>query len=255
MKLIIYFTLFVGLIVNQLHGQDLNESHKAAIKQVITTIKSSDVDKIVSIINYPLKREYPIPPIRDKSIMKQRFKQVFDDTLIRTIANSKMEQWSEVGWRGIMLDAGTIWMDNSDGVITAINYQSEVEKRLWKDLVAKDKANLHATLKTYKTPIYKIKTKQYLIRIDQLANNKFRYASWKLGYKESTKPDIVLYAADNGYEMSGTGGNQSYTFRNKNYTYIIYRTIMGEANDSEFSLVVEQNGKEILNQQAELIYP
>jgi hypothetical protein len=69
-----------------------------------------------------------------------------------------------------MLENGVLWMENSDGIITAVNYQSDFEKKLKKYLINKEKENLHSSLKTFESPTYKIKTKNYLIRIDNLTN-------------------------------------------------------------------------------------
>ena len=35
-----------------------------------------------------------------------------------------------MGWRGIMLNDGVLWMENSDGIITAVNHQTDIEKKL-----------------------------------------------------------------------------------------------------------------------------
>ena len=91
-----------------------------------------------------------------------------------------------------MLNDGVLWMENSDGIITAVNHQTDIEKKLRIELIAKDKIFLHAALKNFETPTYKIKTKTSLIRIDELTNHKYRFALWKLGEKESSEPDIII---------------------------------------------------------------
>jgi hypothetical protein len=222
-----------------------------SINNVISLFKEKNIDKISSIISFPLYREYPIPPIKNQKEFKQRFSEVFDQVLIDKIANSEIEQWSEVGWRGIMLDNGVLWMANSDGIITAINYQSDFEKKLRKDLIDREKEYLHNSLKTFESPTYKIKTKNYLIRIDELTNNKYRYASWKISEKETSKPNIVL---NNGeLEFDGSGGNHSITFVQGKYTYIIYRNIIGEENSPDITLEIEKGGKTILSEDGTLI--
>jgi hypothetical protein len=156
-----------------------------------------------------------------------------------------------VGWRGIMLDNGDLWMANSDGVITAVNYQSDFEKNLRINLISKDKDNLHVSLKTFQSPVYKIKTNKYLIRIDELPNNKYRYASWSIGEKETSKPDIIL---NNGQcEHLGSGGNHVITFVNGIYTYKVYRNIMGEGTPPDITLEIEKNEEIILMTNGTLI--
>ena len=139
-------------------NDELKDYEIDSIKTVITLFKVKDIDRISNKISYPLYRQYPIPPVKDKEEFKKRFGEIFDQILIDKIAKSKISQWSEVGWRGIMLDNGDLWMANSDGVITTVNYQSDFEKKLRTNLIAKDKYNLHVSLKTFQSPVYKIKT-------------------------------------------------------------------------------------------------
>ena len=236
----------------KIDGAEKLEDYKIdSIKNVIALFKIGKIDKISSKIDFPLYREYPIPSIKNKEEFRERFNEVFDNTLINKIANSKLEQWSEVGWRGIMLDNGDLWMANSDGVITAINYQSDFEKKLRQNLIMKDKQNLYVSLKKFESPTYKIKTNNYLIRIDELTNSKYRYASWKMGKKENTKPNIIL---DNGeLEFEGSGGNHVITFVNGKYTYKVYRNIIGEENSPDITLDIEKNGETILTENGKLI--
>jgi hypothetical protein len=232
-------------------SDELEAAQKDSILRMISFFKAKNIDAISEKISYPLEREYPIPSIKDKAEFKQRFQEVFDAFLVAKIANSKIENWSEVGWRGIMLDNGEVWMGNSDGTITAVNYQSEFEKQRKESLIAGDKEKIHPSLKTFKLPTYKIKTKNFLIRIDELANEKYRYASWKISDNESSKPELVL---QNGtIEFGGSGGNHVITFVNGKFTYKVYRIILGEGDSPEVRLIVEKEGKTILTQDGALI--
>lgn len=232
-------------------NDELKDYEIDSIKAVIALFKEKDIDRISNKISYPLYRQHPIPPIKDKEELKKRFSEVFDQILIDKIANSKISQWSEVGWRGIMLDNGDLWMANSDGVITTVNYQSDFEKKLRTNLISRDKDNLHVSLKTFQSPVYKIETNKYLIRIDELPNNKYRYASWKVDEKETSKPDIIL---NNGqWEHLGSGGNHVITFANGIYTYKVYRNIMGEDNSPDITLEIEKNEEIVLTTDGTLI--
>ncbi len=211
------------------------------IENIIHLFKQKDIEQISKSISFPLKREYPIPIIKNKAEFKRRFSEVFDQNIIDKIANSKIEDWSEVGARGTMLANGDIWLSNSDGMITAINYQSDFEKNLMKDLIAKQKENVHVSLKNFERPTSKIKTKNYLIRIDEVSTNKYRYASWNSGEKESSKPNIVI---DGGkLEFDGSGGNRFFTFVNGSYTYIIYYNIIREKDSPEIRLEIQKQEK------------
>jgi hypothetical protein len=230
--------------------EDLEDKEIESIKALIALFKKKDIDGISNKISYPLYRQYPITPIKDKEEFKKRFSEVFDQILVNKIANSQISEWSEVGWRGIMFENGDLWMD-TEGVITSINYQSGFEKNLMTSLIAQEKENLHSSLKTFKNPVYKIKTKVYLIRIDELSDYNYRYAAWKVNEKETSQPDLVI---NNGQiEYQGSGGNHVITFVNGIYTYKVYRNVIGTDTSPDITLEVEENGKVILTTDGTLI--
>lgn len=212
-----------------------------SIKKLIELFKKVDIEGISNKISYPLDRDYPIPSIRNKEEFIKRFHEVFDQKLIDNIAQSDLSQWTEVGWRGIMLDNGVVWMSFQPGFISAINYQSKREKNIQAELIRKDKEQLHATLRNFKSPVYKIQTEKFLIRIDELSENSYRYVSWKAAADEAILPDLVL---KNGLcEMQGSGGNHEFTFVNGIYTYKVRRNILGERDSPDVTIQVEKRGE------------
>jgi hypothetical protein len=212
-----------------------------SIQKLIELFKKADVEGISNKISYPLDRDYPIPSIRNKEEFIKRFHEVFDQKLIDNIAQSDISQWTEVGWRGIMLDNGVVWMSFQPGFISAINYQSKREKNIQAELIRKDKEQLHATLRNFKSPVYKIQTEKFLIRIDELSENSYRYVSWKAAADEAILPDLVL---KNGIcEMQGSGGNHEFTFVNGIYTYKVRRNILGERDSPDVTIQVEKRGE------------
>lgn len=225
------------------------DSKVDSINALIVLFKTQNIDLISTKIKFPLGRKYPIPSIKDKGEFKHRFSEVFDQKLLEKIINSTPDQWSEMGWRGTMFEQGTLWMENSDGVITSVNYQSDFEKKWRKELIAKEE--LYSSLKIYTEPIYKIKTASYLIRIDALSDGKYRYASWKTNQNESTKPDILLF--DGELKFEGSGGNQVITFINGGYTYSINKNNIGTKDTAQVVLQIEKDGQLILTEEGHLI--
>jgi len=59
-----------------------------------------------------------------------------------------------------------------------------------------------------------------------------------------------LYNGELKYQ--GSGGNRTITFFNKNYTYKIYRNILGAKDSPDITLTVEKDGKIILTQDGTL---
>jgi len=64
-----------------------------------------------------------------------------------------------------------------------------------------------------------------MIRVDELKNGKYRYASWPINSKMSEEPDAVINNGRVIYE--GNGGNHRYEFVNGNYTYECSITVVG----------------------------
>ena len=232
-------------------SKPLDTQKNAHINTIISLFKTKNTDQLAKLINYPLERTYPIPSIKSEADFKLRFSEVFDDTLVALITNSTLDQWEEIGWRGIMLDDGIIWIDSANGKIKAVNHQSELEKKKRAALIAEEKENLHNSLKTFENPIFKLKTKNYLIRIDQLANHTYRYASWKVTENQASKPDLILNNGD--YEFQGNGGNYAITFINGIYTYNIYRNSISKDDAPEVTLEVLKNDQVALTEHGKLI--
>ena len=239
---ILFLLIFSFLFAN---SNELKQSQTDNIQKIIKAFQENNIEYISNnVIKYPLKRQYPIPSIKNQEELKKRFSEVFDDKLIEEIKNSKIEDWSEMGWRGIMLNQGTLWL-NFDEIIIAINYQSDFEKRLREDLIREEKEQLDSSIKEFIEPTYKIKTKNFLIRIDKIDDSKYRYSSWKIGKSESSEPDLVLLNGE--IEYSGTIGYQYFTFKNRNYTY--------EIDIDATSLEVMKDNKTILLEKGELLNP
>lgn len=250
------FRIFFLLIFSFLFANSnvLNQFQTNNIEKIIKTFQENDIEYICNnLIKYPLKREYPIPRIKNKEELKKRFNEVFDDKLIEEIKNSKTEDYSEMGWRGVMLNDGTLWLDSFAERIIAINYQSDFEKNLKKDIIKQEKEQLHSSLREFIKPRYKIKTKNFLIRIDLMNNFKYRYSSWKIGKSESSKPDLVLINGE--VEYSGTIGYHYFTFKNKNYTYKIDIDNIASDEIPETSLEVLKDDKTILFEEGKRLEP
>jgi hypothetical protein len=63
----------------------------------------------------------------------------------------------------------------------AVNYQSEAERNIKTKLINAQKSALHPSLKNYVAPVLEWETSKFRIRIDDLGNQKFRYAAWPFG--------------------------------------------------------------------------
>lgn len=226
----------------------LNNGQISKVKKIIDVFGTRDKAKIAGFIQYPLNRAYPLKDVKDRNDFTKRFDEIFDDEFVRKIAGSKIADWSEVGWRGVMFDKGSIWL-NDEGRIKAVNYQSPKEKLLLVDAIRTDKKELPEYLRDFKEPVYLIVTKNYKIRIDRKNEDNYRYTSWKINSKLK-KPDLVI---ENGImEFQGSGGNHIITFRNAGFEYMISINKIGAEDDPDAVLEVLKQGKVLLKENGKI---
>lgn len=250
MKKLIYLAFLLFTIQNT-SAQDLKPEYQKFIKTFINNVKSNKKEAVANVIRYPLNREYPIPAIKNKADFIKKYDQIFDTALKNEIIKSNpAKDWSEVGWRGIMLNQGTLWID-TDGKIIAINYQSKFESDLKNKLITSEKNKLNPSIAKFKAPVTILETSKFRVRIDDLGNDNYRYASWSIKQKMSEKPDLII--TNGKWIADGSGGNHSYEFKKGNYTYQCFIIVLGESDAPPARLIITQNEKEILNQDAKIV--
>ncbi|AKP50235.1 hypothetical protein [Cyclobacterium amurskyense] len=224
--------------------------YEGVVEYFVDCIINSDIDKLDSIISYPIERPYPIPSINNKQELKKRYSEIFDDSLTSIISCSNIkEDWTDMGWSGIMLHNGIVWLDY-DGQFLTTNYTSEKEKALEEKWIESEREQLYINLKDFIKPIHTLETEKFILRIDLLENQKYRYASWSIESDLSNKPDLVI---NNGeWTPDGSGGNHHFTFTNGEYSYIVDVNILRSEETPPFTLEVTKNDKVLLKHPAEL---
>jgi hypothetical protein len=232
-------------------AQESKIEYQKFVKKFIDNVKSDNKEALSDWIVYPLKREYPIPDIANKTDFIKRYAEIFDATLKNEIIKSTPTKgWNDMGLRGIMLNHGSIWLD-IDGRLTAVNYQSKVETELRNKLMAAQKKMLDPSIAFFKAPICILETSEFKIRIDNLGNNNYRYASWSIKKEMTEKPDLVI----NGGELvvEGIGGNHQYEFKKGNLLYECAIIVLGEKNSPQARLKIYQGTKVTLSQDAKIV--
>ena len=249
-KLII--SLILSLNIFFVVGQKLNKKNQKVITGFIECIQSQNKEKLSRLIAFPLNRAYPIPQIKNKYDFFNRYREIFDAALIKMIVTSKpAKDWSAKGRSGLMLLDGQVWL-NLEGKLIAVNYQSDYEKSETEELIKIDKSHLHESINDYKRPVCVLETSTYRIRIDELGEGKFRYASWPVHDKMGNKPETVIKRGK--LLADGSGGNYSYVFKNGNQVYKCAIIVAGEKKSPDAILTVTKNEKEILSQKANIIH-
>ena len=124
MKKSILSILILIFSFNDFFPQLSDTKYESVIKYFVDCIKNADIDKLDSIITYPIARLHPDgSSINNKQELIEHFSEIFDYQLTSIISNSNIkEDWSDVGYRGLMLKRGIIWLDLSGNFI-ASNYK------------------------------------------------------------------------------------------------------------------------------------
>ena len=246
-KLSLFSVILLLLSFNTSYA--LDQKNAALVKNVLDTFKGHNINAIAKLVAYPLEREAPLLDIKNEQEFIQRFNDVFDQRLLQSIVNSNLEKdWDEVGWRGIMLGNGDLWL-NHDGKIMSVNYQSRTERIASNRLNAKGRRSIHRSVAHYATSVLEWKTKRFHIRVDDVGNGNLRYVAWPNSKKLSEAPDIVLL---NGkVAIDGSGRNQRYIFNNGKFSYQLNVNVIGTTSStSSGTLEVFKDNQAILSEVA-----
>lgn len=248
-KLIISLILTLNILFS--FGQVKDKKCQKVISNFISLVKTGNKEKISNLILFPMQRQYPLQDVKTKQEFIQRYDEIFDVRLIKLIVKSNnVKDWSEMGWRGLMFLDGQIWLDKN-GYIEAVNYQSKFEENRLRKLIKAEKKGLYQSIRNFEYPVFVLETSKFRIRIDQLKDFKFRYASWSINKKMSEKPDLILFNCET--MDGGTYVDQSFVFSNKNYEYECWINSTGLVDAPQAYLKVSKDSKIILKQDAKEI--
>lgn len=228
-------------------GQDNANPNPKATAAFIALVKQQDKQALADKVNYPFRRQYPLPAINNKQEFLARYNEVFDDSLVHIIAVSDpAKDWTSGGWRGISLNRGQVWLDDN-GKLMGVNYQTKIEAAKRAALIEADKNAIFPALRDYKQPVLAFQTNRFKVRVDDMGNNTFRYVSWPVNAKTIDQPDMVI--PDGKFIREGSGGNHYFSFENGAYTYKVEVTIIAKEKLPP-TLTIMKGDETILTQKA-----
>lgn len=259
MKNLIFISfLFFNFLTISFAQNDLTKEHQQYINRVVELVKNDNVQQLADLVIYPIKRPYPIPNITNKREFILYYPTLFDEAFKAELLNPELikdrTSYSEDYQRLSML-----WnklLMNKEGKITAIHNDSPVQKKLQANLEKEAKTLVHKSINTWESIGLLCKTERFLIRIDNLGDEKYRYAAWDKSKTMSDKPDLILF--DGEYEY-GSSGNYTFIFKSAKWTYELNYIVVG-AEDSDYGLYLRVyqgergNEKKLLKQECERIY-
>lgn len=212
------------------------------VQNFINAVKSDNAKTVAKYVAYPLNRDAPVPNINNEQEFVEKYDMLFDDDLKKAITDSKPDDWDKVGWRGIMLYSGLLWL-NDEGKLIALNGMTAKEKDYADTLTKKDKEGLYPALKNYKLNAYIFDVSRGRGRIDEVLTKnddedekKYRYAFWEKGKSMSDKPDIIINGGE--VEYYGSANNTSYIFKNGNFSYHFDITYVGPIDMIPYELLI-----------------
>lgn len=254
--LLILFTFFC-LTNSHLSLADTHEQEKEAIVQKFKNAIKTDNPKIIAnYISYPFARKHPLPDINTKDDFIKNYDIIFDNTLKELITNSTSKDWTSMGWRGIMLHNGILWI-NEDGNLIAINSKTEKELNYMKSWSENDKINLYPELRNFDDNLYIFETPHYTGRLDKIITDPeshqetYRLSLWNKGLSMDTKPTIVV---ENGsVEYQGSANNHEYTFMAGNTVYSFDVIYVGSKDSVPYALYISKNNKLVSAEEATLV--
>lgn len=245
-KLIPYSLLLFSLSASQAFA--VEEKDVAKVQNVIEAFKSRNTASIAKMVSYPLEGNANRPAINNEYEFVTRFNEVFDQNLLRTIETSDARKdWNTVGWRGIMLFDGDVWLDHDGNILsvkpksTYVNNGIQNKSILQRpQTVARGRSALHRSVSNYAKSVLEWKTNRYHVRVDDVGNGRLRYASWPVNASTSVKPDIVL--SNGRLEVDRTGRNHRYVFNNGNFSY--HLNVNAQGNQSAPGLLEVYKGNQ-----------
>ena len=189
-------------------------------RQIIKLVESDNPKELSKLIDYPLKRENPLPDIKNANDFIAYYPTIFDSSFKRLLKQYNdsviFEHNDAYGLVGGNF-TGEIWIDEN-GKISSINYSSKDEQKTKRILINKIKKEIYPAVNTWDENVIVAKSEKLLIRVDR-TNKGLRYVCWAKGKTVRDQPDIILY---NGIEEAqGTMGGWTWTFKNGDWTYIV----------------------------------
>ncbi len=227
------FAIFLsGALYAQSTG--LSKERQEHLKTLQSLIKE---DRIVELatkwVSYPIRRPNPVPDIKNVDEFILYYDRLFDSAfkaqLVSTIFDSTNTIDFDHTYKEVFgLYAGAIWLD-LEGKIITINHNSPADSLLQYNLHKEQERTVHPSVKPWVRNVLVWESEKHLIRVDEIKDYKYRYVAWTKPKTISEKPDLMLF--DGVIERQGTMGGWTYTFKNKDWTYLLDDSRIAESED------------------------
>ena len=204
-------------------------------------LRQNNRSAIAKMIAYPLSQPYPLQDIANEKEFIKHYNRIFPKSLLQRLDTSTMDDWSQVGWRGIMFCNGHIWIDLFDsGVkIRTVNSDIDDNPQLYTDLenARQKERTLLGITDTHIIPFacYLSKDSTTLIHfthdtIDGESYTTIYYNSHQIDWKLQANSQLKLRCS---HEIQGSCANDFYKATLDNDTIEIWDMNCGCLDDHE----------------------
>jgi hypothetical protein len=237
-----------------------HQSYKKFFFQLKKAVLTHQRQQVSESIEYPItiygdEQKYVI---QSKAEFLTLYDSVFSANMLDVIRKQEFKDLF-AKWSGVMIGQGEIWFHGrcSDPECKKVRIQiksvynpsfftSAQGKKTFADFIKKEKSQLHQSLQTFTEPVLLWHTKNYIVRVDRMGKDNYRYAAWDITSDQSKQPNIIL---ENGqWVADGSGGNHHYVFKKGPYQYICYVNLIGADLTPPGALEVIEKNKRILYQ-------
>lgn len=220
--------------------QEAEEKEHKHFQELMNSVINDDAAAFAHMTSYPIMRIYPMKWIEDSMDMVRFFPIMADDSLKDILKKTTPAMWKQMAWRGYTFRNGEYFWDEGNA-LTAINYVSRKEDALRKQLIQRDLATLHPSLRAKQLVPYACffdKTSHAIYRVDLLdaediydENAKYRMAVYLRNSDLRGKPDYVL---DTDFHLEGSAGVRVYEASDQKGNKIsFYMDFYEQTNDFE----------------------
>ncbi|MBR1644233.1 MAG: hypothetical protein IJ684_02550 [Bacteroidales bacterium] len=186
---------------------------------VQTSLANGDKETFADLVQYPIRRDYPLRAIRNREQMVANFDLIFDSAFRQKVATLDSSAWETYGWRGMAFSNGAIW----GPPVWAITYSSPQEQRFRQAIIEAEVSQLHPSLRTGtvipQCRLQLVDERYSFARIDYVDNagdaSSYRLTIFGPNASVGDLPVVELYGE---YSVEGTMCIEDYIFEWKGGT-------------------------------------
>lgn len=100
---------------------------KVFIEDFTQAVRQNNRSAVAKMIAYPLSQPYPLQDIANEKEFIKHYNRIFPKSLLQRLDTSTMDDWEQVGWRGIMFCNGYIWISMYDSGVKIRTINSDID--------------------------------------------------------------------------------------------------------------------------------